>query len=136
MSIEIQVGKPSPVEAHRNTFELIVEYMHGDADGTTYQTFYYPHPALTGQLESDMIGVVAALGEDRDEVVEAIRTAYQEAGVDNAELEAERIGDQLYEGDITCDGERATLVDSELFFYNEDGVKHDVTVLVDGTPVE
>lgn len=130
MNVELIVAA-KPVAPHKNVYELVVDYMHGDADATTTQTHIYKK-ADEKRLKIDLIGLQAYPEERDDDAVEVVTDALEVAGIENAEEEAERISGNFYEGDSTCEGERCPIEGLELFFYDEHGQKFKVRAKIDG----
>lgn len=123
--IEIVIGKPVNNKVCKNTYQLVVEYMHGDADGYTTKDKTYPVSNIE-QLKLDIVALTAV--DDRDTVEDDVIVAFTSHGVtgDLDEL-YDAFRDNWFEGDITYEGEWAAVSSVTLFYFDEDGVKHNAS---------
>jgi hypothetical protein len=139
IKIEFQTGKVVERPERKDTYELVVGYMHGDADGDTVKNYFYPNsnPTLE-ELTLDVIGIMALTAAQGDEVENGeIAELFEAQGYASEEAYAlaEGFNDDFYEGDITCEGRPAACTGFELYYYDHKGVKHEVNTLVNGRKV-
>lgn len=132
----IEIGfkyNEAPNRTHKETYVLTVEYMHGDADGTTYETRIYPL-ADEERLKQDLLGIITFTNSQAefDEAAEEIAPIFEAQGIEDAFGEAEAWADNFREGDITCDGNSATLVGYELAYFDDAGKEYAVDLTVNG----
>jgi len=124
--VELQVAAPAAVPNYRNTYELVVGYMHGDADGDTEQTFTYS-PDEVDDLKINLLLLNGI--NSGDYLAEQAAKILKEAGIEDPDDEiAENFGDDFYEGDMTCEGNGAAMTGFQVFFYDHEGIKHDVNI--------
>lgn len=119
--------KPLTPEIHRNKYELVSNYMHGDADGDTSKKMFFD---LDEESVTRMKLFLAAYDslDDGEYMEENAAEFFVSLGMseDEAEELASDFSDNFYEGDMTCDGNAASLAGIELFIWHEDGVKFEV----------
>ena len=139
IKIEFQTGKSVALPEYKDTYELVVGYMHGDADGDTQKNYFYPNAETTmEELTLDAIGIMALTAAQGDEVENGeIAELFEAQGYSNEDAYAlaEGFSDDFYEGDITCEGRRAACTGFELYYYDHKGVKHEANILVNGRKV-
>jgi hypothetical protein len=119
--------KPLTPEIHRNKYELVSNYMHGDADGKTSRKMFFDLDEESVKRMKLFIAAYEAC--DSGEYLEDQATAFfKSIGMsdDEAEELGSDFGDCFYEGDITCDGNGAGLAGIDLYIWHEDGVKYEV----------
>ena len=130
--IEIQIGEISKkVPTYFDTFEVVVDYMHGDADSFSTGKHYY---ASTTQedLESDLLALHFVSTSpfvniyDQKKERKAIREFFANAG--KTQGDADSFIDRFIIGDVTNDNSNAQVDGFEVFYYNDKSVKFDVTV--------
>lgn len=102
--------KHTPIQPkYRNKYVIRVEFMHGDADATTYEDYVCKH-------QDDFIRVMSAFDDSPQD---------PGSGGDEDEYDswcAEMFGEDFVPGDCTCDFQvRAALRGCEGFFYDEEG---------------
>ena len=139
MKIEFKIEDAITPVVHYDTYELQVEYMHGDDDGTTYKTLH-----VAGQdvkdLELAVVGVLAFRTASENggwinwsDDVDLI-PLFEAQGLDSGEASEEQdsFKDNFYEGDITNEGEAAAIVDFKIFYHDHEGRKYQVSTWVNG----
>lgn len=129
IDVELKVGKPVQPK-YRDTFVLSVGYMHGDADGTTVQEYRYPKEMIK-DLEVDIAALHCVSPLYPNDVIEFL----ENEGVGDARARGAAIASNFWEGDITCEGERAPVESINVHWYDADGVKHGVNVLIHGNEI-
>lgn len=124
--VELQVAEPAEVPNYRNTYELVVSYMHGDADGDTENTFTYS----PDEVDDLKINLLLLNGIDDGDYLESQATNILTlAGIADEDGEiATNFADDFYEGDISCDGMGAAMTGFKVFFYDHEGIKHNVNI--------
>jgi hypothetical protein len=123
--------KPLTPEIHRNKYELVSNYMHGDADGDTSKTMYFDLDEESVKRLKLFLAIYDSL--DSGEYMEENATEFLVAlGMDEEEAEelASDFSDNFHEGDMTCDGNSAGLAGLELYIWHEDGLKFEVDYTV------
>jgi len=130
MEVKLHISK-SPIQTLKNRYELIVEFMHGDADGETFKTMLFD--ANDEAAVRRMKLFIAAYehlgdGDDFDYLSDQATEYFKSIGLSDEEAPklGSIFGDNFYDGDITCEGRGAAFNGFELFYWNEHGVKFDV----------
>lgn len=126
-TVELQVGKPVTLPIYKNVYELVTDYMHGDADGYTDKTKRYDAVTQIDRLKLDLLSLEAIDEGVLDECEDILRRLYEKLGVEDVDGEIDGFRDNFYEGDNTTDGSMAAHLDGvTLFYYDENSVKHNV----------
>ena len=136
MTVEITIGEAVVTPTYQNTYELDIEFMHGDADGETHQTVRYDESEIDELKQT--LGAFAYLGrkldgdmEDCDELVAYFKSLGMNE--DDAEDAKDSFRDNFYEGDITCEGRPAAIASVTVTYYDDEGVHRNVDVRVNGS---
>jgi hypothetical protein len=112
-----------------NVFELVTTGMSGDGDHDEENTQLGGHDTIVQYIEIlnavSAMGWNARCGED-EAIYGVVRAKATELGLDPDRLQ-DWYGDMVGR-DITCDGQRAMLTGVEVFWYNANGEKFNVTV--------
>jgi len=135
--IQITLHNTGPVQepAYKKMYELVVEFMHGDADGTTYHTVFYEDDGDEeyNEMLVDILGLIhASKADSLDDAMEDLPEIFESQGIEDAHARADSFRDSFYEGDITCEGRSAAIADIEMFYWDDKGVKHGVAIKVNG----
>lgn len=132
MDVKLKIKKkPLTPETHTNQYELVSNYMHGDADGDTTKTFFFNNDEEGIKRLKLFLAAYDAL-DDGEYMDEQATDFFKSIGIEEEEAEelGSEFGDEFYEGDMTCDGNAASLQGLELYFWNESGVKFEVDFTV------
>lgn len=122
-------GKPNTPEAQKLVYELTTEYMHGDADGDTFNQNYYELDEVD-KLKLFLLALQDIDGRcDYREIAKDVFIA-QGKDEDDADDLAEEFSDAFYEGDMACEGEAASLTGITLHWYDEEGRQYNVDVVI------
>lgn len=132
MEVKFEIGHPVPQKNFINLYELKVEFMHGDADGATFRDFTYDDtPAEVEKLKL-LIGLINSLEDNRldDDQFDVAKEFFLSIDVEEelADEIAREYSGNFYEGDITCEGRAAPIVDFDLYYWDQFGVQRRVTV--------
>lgn len=133
MEVKFEIGHPVPQSSHTNVYELKVEFMHGDADGETFRELMYDDTPEELEKLKLFLGLFAwiksgdRVDEDQEEVAKEF---FLSVGVEEelADELAKEYSDSFYEGDITCEGRCAPVVDYDLYYWDQLGVQRTVKV--------
>lgn len=131
--INITLHSTGPVEipTYKNMYELVVEYMHGDADGETFHTARYHED--DDEMLVDILGLIhASKADSLDEAMNDLPEIFESQGIEDAHDRADSFHDSFYEGDITCEGQSAAIAGIDLFYWDNKGVKHGMAIKVNG----
>jgi hypothetical protein len=135
INITLQNNGPVQPVTYKNMYELKVEYMHGDADGTTYHTQRYSEDE-DDEMLIDILGLLHSFQADSlEEALEDMPEIFESQGIEDAHDRVSDFRDTFYEGDITCEGRTAAIVGLDLWWYDNSGTKHDMKVLVNGKQI-
>ena len=129
-----QISKPKV----KNIYRVVVEFMHGDADGTTYVTFDFPADRPNSGVEEWEPGLNELLtylhaffslhhnaGCDFRMRSKFRKDVLNKAGLDDMAIDrVEEAG--MWEGDITCEGYMAAPEAVTITYFNDFGVEHSV----------
>jgi hypothetical protein len=138
MEFELVVVKQISKPKIKNIYRVVVEFMHGDADGTTYATFDFPADRPNSGVEEWEPGLDELLT-----YLNAFFSLHHNAGIDFTEggkfkkevlnkagLEDDAINrvDEagMWESDITCEGRQAFPEAVTITYFNDFGVEHSV----------
>lgn len=110
-------------------YELITEYMHGDDDGDTSRTKYF------GLEEEDTLKLSLLALEQvsgRCDYAEIMSDVAMAQGIDEEQAEdmGQDFDNTFSEMDMTCEGEVASLTDVQLYWYDENGQRFKVDVVI------
>lgn len=144
MNIELVIGDLVKPEDHPNQYELQIDYMHGDADAYSGETFYFDNTpeslAGLGQIMgvlSDLCAeqTVGTFDNDTQNQANAVRTAGLKYGMTDDQIK--QMTDNFLQRDTTDSSydSNAQFEGIELFFIDTDLTKRVVTLEIDGKPV-
>lgn len=134
-AVTLKVGKQIIPQLNEDCYKLIIDNMHGDADGTTYTESYYT------ESELPMLRDILLLLEDashwllgRDDVTERLQKIYKDHVPDEDEN-----GDyhwdwahELVDNDHTCDNQYKCLPTlHSLTYFDGQGVEYSVKLKYD-----
>lgn len=127
--VKLTIGDIVQRVTFKNTFELNIEYMYGDADGDTNRIVYYED---VDELKQDL-AVFARIGDDDIDDVD-LEEIFTQLGVEDAAAAQEAFIDAFYEEDITrlYDERWASFAGLSLYYWDENSVKYEVSISVDG----
>ena len=142
--VEKKVSKPKVKDIYR----VKVEFMHGDADGTTYKTFDFPSEFPNLSVEewdptlNELLTYLTAFfslehnaGCDFTSGGKFKKKVLNDAGLDDDAIDrVEEAG--MWEHDITCEDRMARPEAVTISYFNGLGVEHKVKVLEKGTSTE
>lgn len=133
ITIDLQRGNRVAPEEHKNSYQLTVNYMHGDADGDTSHTSFYT-PDQVDELKIDILGVITAAnsGDNLDDCRDVIAAIFESQGIEDAHDRADEWSDNFWEGDITNEGTGACCTGYDLFYWDADGIQFEVNTFVNG----
>lgn len=123
MNITLTVGKPIPSSIIPKSYKLVVEYMHGDADGYTNKSYEYREDKIDS-LKEDLIGLDVDDVEGYDDMIEQLTEAYQKYGIIDAEDRASTFYDRFVEYDIQYEGNHASVCGITLTYFDENSIEH------------
>ena len=127
MTVEIKIGAPVAAPDYQNTFELIIGYMHGDADADSEKEFHYTD---VEDLKRDLETLTKIDDFDEDTLIDYFTALGMDE--DDAQDAASEFSDNFREGDCTTDySNDAAIQKIELFWYDDRSVKHDVSYTVE-----
>lgn len=113
MKTQLEILKPTD-DNYKSVFQVIVNFMHGDADGDSQIDFFF-------NTKEEVLELINKLDALRD------KHGYYDPSDDDAALGLDIIADWPY--DMFSDGERyASYRGTEVFWYDENHVKHNVNV--------
>ncbi len=129
-SVTLKITDPKPDSNPRNTYQLRIEYMHGDADAYTDKTRNFSGNGDQDSLKIALLFLNAAASYDFDDRAGSEEQATYLAEVTGLSFEqAEEFLDNFTEGDCTCDFQYQAAFDGyEVVYFDERGVEHDVEV--------
>lgn len=129
--------KPARKEI-RDVFVLTVEYMHGDADGETFEDHTYGNDDIE-DLKQDILGLITMIksGAEFDEAESTIAPIFEAQGLSQEEAfqAAESWADNFYEGDITSEGIPACVRGYTLSYFDDAGEQYDIEIQFNGKTV-
>lgn len=141
MTVQMTPGELVYVPFYTDMIEIVAHYMHGDMNGYSTETVFYPD-SHTADIQYDLEGLAFIKRSGKgthEESAELIRAFYESN--DNFGMEEECIDafvdlfnvqdstDDAYEGG-------AALVRIEVFWYNDAGQKRQMKVVVDGADLD
>jgi hypothetical protein len=131
MSFEVKLKisrEPLTPETHQNTFEMEVEYMHGDADGETTKTFLFNAKDDEDVERMKMFIAAYDANEDPDYLGDQATTFFKSIGIEDERAEelGQMFDDDFWEGDMTCEGNGASFAGLQLFFWDDNSQKFEV----------
>jgi len=136
--IEIKIGKPTSVPTYIDTFEIFVKYMHGDADAYSSHSHFYS-PENKEDMEMDLLALHFMSNSPYTDIYDARkeRAAIMEFFENHGKTKEEALSfiDRFFESDSTCDGVNAAVEGVNVYYWNDDSVKHDVEVKIDERPL-
>lgn len=135
MKIELVLGDVLRKPIERDMWQIVVDYMHGDADADTTETFKY-------REEADAIEAIRFLSvmsnedfyDDTRDMGHKAHSAYLAEKLPDMDLAvAERLYDCFRIGDCTCDGQYdAACTGFTVTYFNKDGTEIEVNAYGDG----
>lgn len=142
--VEKKIGKPKVKDIYR----VKVEFMHGDADGTTYATFDFPSEFPNLKVDNwdismdELLTYLSAFFSLHHNAAITFTEGgdFKKEVLNKAGLDDNTIGNidesGMWEGDITCEGRQAFPEAVTITYFNGLGVEHKVKVLEKGTSTE
>lgn len=130
-TVTITIGKALTVTTPRDVYELEVEYMHGDADAYTKETFKFPSNRIEDLKKSIILIEAASCYEfDVTNGRKWLRNfLVEQTGLSVADVDA--FFDDFAQGDVTTDHEYVAAFDGwSLKYYDANGVGYNVDVAV------
>ena len=124
---------------NRNEYVLSVDYMHGDADGDTVETYTYSDdPDSVLELKQDLLGLMAFINSDAEfeDAVSEIAPIFEAQGIEDAYAVAEEWVDKFHEHDITCEDRGAAISGFTLIYYDSNGDRFIAELSVNGKKVK
>lgn len=134
--MEVLLNIKNHVEAVRyyNQYQLISNYMHGDADGdTTIELFFNNNEEDVRKMKLFLAAYeYITEHEDFDYLEDKASTFFKSLGLDDEEAEefGAEFGDNFWEGDITNEGNGAAFVGIDMFYWNDAGAQFEVEYTV------
>ncbi len=129
MEVQIIIGKRIPQsKTPKSTYQVDIEFMHGDADGTTYRTLKFKEKDLERLKQYVVLNDCMTKRDNELDEDKAAEKLIAMGFSEKAALEViESFRDDTMEGDITCDGMRnAAVVAFDVTYWDEDGIQHHV----------
>lgn len=144
MSVQITRGMQARVPEYKNMYQIEAHYMHGDMNGTSISTGFYlrddsasVHFDLEGLafMKTLKAGQYGTTTEDAKEKVREFYAANNNFYWEDADVEA-FIEEFVVEDDHDDSYEyAATLQKVHVFLYDENGVKYNMDIKVNGKPI-
>lgn len=137
--VEFIIGEPKKVQLPAIIFKINVQYMHGDADAYSDNSFFF-----SIKNTNDLKRTILALNfvktgpytdlYDYDKARMAIREFFENHGWTNDD--AESFIDNYIIGDITNDSRNDALIKNyNVYYYDEDSLECDVKIKIDERPL-
>lgn len=130
MAVELIIGDKIPVPTPpKSTYQVDLEWMHGDADGETFGKIMFPRDQVE-KLKHFLV-IYECIEEYSGELNEDLAINCLVAGglsEEEAEAVIDRFNDATREGDMTNDGStNAALVGFTVTYWDDAGVQYEVS---------
>ena len=137
--IELKIGEPTKTQTYIDSYEVDVQYMHGDADAYSDGGNFYPSTD-TEDMKMDLLALHFMQNSPFTDIYDqrkeraAIREFFENHGKSKADADA--FMDTYVIGDTTNDSQsNARIEDVKVYYWDNDAVKHDVEVHIDERPL-
>lgn len=138
MAIKLKIEGRAQEARYLDTYELVVGYEHGDADGYTSRRYFYSNtcPEISSNVDDlkedlEVLLVMCERYDPRDIFNDSKNTNltqyFTEIGKENPKAAALEFLDAFYEADITYEGYSAKPFVEKVFYYDAFGDKHNVS---------
>lgn len=115
--MELKILEPVKINNPKNIFKLQFKVMHGDGDGYTEEEWGFKE-----NEKEDLITIIKAF-----EIMLKLRSGYEDVDYPNVPGFKELMEEE-WPLDYTSDSYPATLQNYEVFYFNNEGIKHNVKV--------